>query len=108
MGRKADIVRLPQSEIEGREYASDKPFDCRYCYFWDVRRSECVRDKCWYLLPCPKKPEEKFDDEGKLILDCRICPYSRVSPCIGYCIARLYREMKEGKSIVREGAEEPH
>ena len=29
MGRKADIVRLPQSEIEGREYASDKPFDCR-------------------------------------------------------------------------------
>ena len=90
MGRKADIVRLPQSEIEGREYASDKPFDCRYCYYWDVRKSECVRDKCWYLLPFP------------------ICPYSRVSPCIGYCIARLYREMKEGKSIVREGAEEPH
>jgi len=24
MGRKADIVRLPQSEIEGREYASEK------------------------------------------------------------------------------------
>jgi hypothetical protein len=54
------------------------------------------------------KSREKFDEDGKLILDCRICPYSRVSPCIGYCIARLYREMKEGKSIVREGAEEPH
>ena len=65
MGRKADIVRLPQSEIEGREYASDKPFDCRYCYYWDVRKSECVRDKCWYLLPFPKKTAEKFDDEGK-------------------------------------------
>ena len=69
MGRKADIVRLPQSEIEGREYASDKPFDCRYCYYWDVRKSECVRDKCWYLLPFPKKTVEKFDDEGNAIFE---------------------------------------
>ena len=53
MGRKADIVRLPQSEIEGREYASDKPFDCRYCYYWDVRKSECavINAGICYLSP---------------------------------------------------------
>ena len=61
MGRKADIIRLPQSEIEGRVYASDKPCDCRYCYYWDMRRSDCIRDKCWYLLPLPKNIAESFD-----------------------------------------------
>ena len=34
-----------------------------------------------------------FDENGKLILDCRICPYNRISPCIGYCIAALRREV---------------
>ena len=120
MGRKADIIRLPQSEIDGRVYASDKPCDCRYCYYWDMRRSDCIRDKCWYLLPLPKNIAESFDDDGRLISDCRICPYGRVSPCIGYCIAKLYREMRDCRAItetevktvtkteIRTAAEIPH
>ena len=104
MGRRADIIRLPQSEIEGRAYASDKPCDCRYCSFWDMHKGDCTRNQCWYLLPLPKNTAERFDDGGRLILDCRICPYGRVSPCIGYCIAKLYKEMRDSKGDCRAAA----
>ena len=53
----------------------------------------CTRYECFFLRPLRKKIEEGFDENGKLILDCRICPYNRVSPCIGYCIAALRREV---------------
>ena len=67
-------VSLPNAHLSGREYAEDRPDN-------------------FFLRPLRKKIEERFDENGKLILDCRICPYNRVSPCIGYCIAALRREV---------------
>ena len=86
-------VSLPNAHLSGREYAEDRPDNCRDCFFWKKSTGSCTRYECFFLRPLRKKIEERFDENGKLILDCRICPYSRVSPCIGYCIAALRREV---------------
>lgn len=86
-------VSLPNAHLSGREYAEDRPDNCRDCFFWKKSIGSCTRYECFFLRPLRKKIEERFDENGKLILDCRICPYNRVSPCIGYCIAALRREV---------------
>lgn len=91
--RYAQPIRLPRAHLPGRKYEEDRPDDCRFCYFWRKTAKDCQLKGCFYLRPIPPKIEERFDKDGRLILDCRICPYNRVSPCIGYCIAALRREV---------------
>ncbi len=96
MGRKKkynEPVSLPMAHLPGRSYAEDRPGNCKKCFFWKNNTGSCSRNDCFFLRPLRKKLEERFDEYGKLILDCRICPYNRASPCIGYCIAALRREV---------------
>ena len=65
-------VSLPNAHLSGREYAEDRPDNCRDCFFWKKSTSSCTRYECFFLRPLRKKIEERFDENGKLILDCRI------------------------------------
>ena len=84
-------VSLPNAHLSGREYAEDRPDNCRDCFFWKKSTDSCTRYECFFLRPLRKKIEERFDENGKLILDCRICPYNRVSllPCSWNAETRL-------------------
>jgi hypothetical protein len=65
-------VSLPNANLSGREYAEDRPDNCRDCFFWKKSTGSCTRYECFFLRPLRKKIEERFDENGKLILDCRI------------------------------------
>ncbi len=39
-------------------------------------------------------PEPKKQSVQKEYGNCRFCPYGKHQPCIGYCISKLYREVK--------------
>lgn len=43
--------------------------------------------------PLPEKPNKEFDANGVPVLDCRTCAYGKQGPCIGYCIAKIEREV---------------
>ncbi len=76
-------TRVQGGKGEKRRYAEDKP-DCAYCYF-RKKKGACRLKKCYYLLPeKPEKGEETCED----------CPYGKHSPCIGYCLLKIVREMK--------------
>ena len=96
---------------DSRNYAEDKPGDCKHCYFWKGKRKGCSQKECYYLLPEEKKsssnisgnllPQEFSKNDGT---NCHSCPYGRHSPCIGYCIQKILREMREKKqSAGKEG-----
>ena len=81
-----------------RRYASDKPRECSYCYFWDRRRKRCGQKECWYLLTPDQTETGKgrgyhgsHDTEKE---NCRGCPYGRHFPCIGYCMKSLMEGMR--------------
>ena len=50
----------------------------------------CELEKCEYLI----SPEPKKQSVQKEYGNCRFCPYGKHQPCIGYCISKLYREVK--------------
>lgn len=80
-------------ETGNMRYAPDKPGDCTYCYFWQKKKGCCERKECYYLMPLENEPEPDLEKERRG--DCRLCPYGRHSPCIGYCLAKILWEMKE-------------
>ena len=90
---ESKAVSLALANLPGRKYEEDKPKDCRYCGFWAGRARGCERKECWYLIPLPKKEEPKIGPDGLPELNCRTCPYGRDTPCIGYCIAKIQREV---------------
>ena len=71
-------------------YASDKPKECKYCYFWEGKKKGCQlgEERCYYLLPPEKEKKKKSPCDG--------CPYGRVSPCIGYCLREIQQNRNEG------------
>ena len=75
---------------EGR-YASDKPKECRYCYFWEGKKKGCQlgEEHCYYILP----PREEAKKTGP----CDGCPYGVIHPCIGYCL----REIQQRREAVK-------
>ena len=73
--------------MNDRRYAGDKPADCAYCYFWDRKKTACKQAECYYLV---KEGQPPGGQNG----ECRGCPYGRHSPCIGYCLRKIIREMK--------------
>ena len=68
---------------EKRKYAEDKP-DCAYCYF-RKKKGVCRLKECYYLLS--EKPEKKEEET------CADCPYGKQSPCIGFCLLKIVREL---------------
>ena len=81
--------------MEPVRYSSDKPKDCRYCYFWKntVDGCELGKENCYYRIQ-PKK---------KLVSGCEGCPYGRASPCIGWCTKHILEEMARSHSGKRGG-----
>lgn len=68
-------------------YDSDKPENCKGCYFWKSRKDGCGLDKCYYLSDTSEKPKS----------DCDGCPYGRNHPCIGWCTKQLLQDMTKTK-----------
>ena len=96
---------------DSRKYAADRPGDCKHCYFWKGKRKGCSQEECYYLLPeegsgsvdVSENPlPQEFSKTG--VGGCQGCPYGRHSPCIGYCLKKILREMREKKqSAGKEG-----
>lgn len=91
MGNKKLVVD-PKAAIPGQKYQKDKPWSCRYCYWWG--KGGCKEKQCHYLASEIKK-REMPREPGR----CKGCPYGKHMPCIGYCIAVLYREMNSRKGV---------
>ena len=89
MKTNKDLIIEPNAAIEGRKYSEEKPWSCKYCYWWGGKKKGCSLKQCHYLLPEKKKAVKTTPCGG--------CPYGKHVPCIGYCIARLYSEMKGKK-----------
>lgn len=77
---------MQEGKAVKERYAQDKPKDCACCYFWSAGKKACTKKSCYYLLP----EQETEGKEG----DCRNCPYGKYSPCIGYCLLGILREMR--------------
>ena len=96
MKTNKDLIIEPNAAIEGRKYSEEKPWSCKYCYWWGGKKKGCSLKQCHYLLPEKKKAVKTTPCGG--------CPYGKHVPCIGYCIARLYSEMKgkKGRGSLQE------
>ena len=82
-----------QAEKAAKErFSEDKPGNCAGCYFWNRKKKVCTQERCYYLLP-----EEAADAN---VGDCGGCPYGRVSPCIGYCLLKILREMRRKRGCL--------
>lgn len=92
MKTNKDLIIEPNAAIEGRKYSEEKPWSCKYCYWWGGKKKGCSLKQCHYLLPEKKKAVKTTPCSG--------CPYGKHVPCIGYCIARLYSEMKERTWVI--------
>lgn len=77
---------MQAGKADNQKFAEDKPDNCSYCYFWDNRKKACTQERCYYLLP---EKETAGTARG-----CCGCPYGRHSPCIGYCLLKIIREMR--------------
>ena len=82
----------PYIIIDGIMYSAYRPRECRFCYFWEGKRRGCNQKECYYLIG-PEESETKQEEPvpGR----CPGCPYGRVHLCIGYCTAKILKEMKE-------------
>lgn len=69
------LVTDPKAALPGRKYQKDKPWSCRYCYWWN--KGGCKEEQCRYLVTKEKK-KDILHEPGN---------------CKGYCIAALYREL---------------
>lgn len=95
---------MQEGKIVKRNYAADKPSECRYCYFWRGKRKGCGRTECFYLLSEGILEKENLPgrDVGQTIGEngsCQGCAYGKHAPCIGYCIKKLLLEMKQKKRV---------
>lgn len=88
------------------KYTSDKPKECRNCYFWSGKQKGCSQNKCYYLQPEEISPPDialknpLLQENGKKVVGyCQSCPYSKHSPCIGYCIQKILQEIRQKKQF---------
>lgn len=94
---------MQTGRADKKRYTEDKPKDCAYCYFWDENEDCCMEPECYYLLNKTGGGSERIPIRGA---NCRICPYGRHSPCIGYCLQKILLEMEQKKqSKKKEGGQ---
>ncbi len=78
--------------IGGVRYWSDRPHDCRQCFFFKNRKIGCVlgRNNCYYLAETIKTEQEK---------KCEGCPYAKGQPCVtASCYRDLERSLREHRA----------
>ena len=79
---------MQTEKVDNQKHSGDKPADCKFCYFWDRKKKCCLQQECYYLTAeIPEKETTAEDDT------CFGCPYGRHSPCIGFCLSKIIREM---------------
>ena len=76
MGNKKLVID-PKAAIPGQKYQKDKPWSCRYCYWWG--KGGCKEKQCHYLASEIKK-RELPREPGR----CKGCPYGKA-----YAVHRL-------------------
>lgn len=76
--------------LAGQSYEEDKPWSCKYCYFWEGKKRGCGLDECYYLISDSGDADQPKPDK---VGNCEKCPYGKQSPCIGYCIERIYYDI---------------
>ena len=83
--------------IDGIRYHSDRPSNCRGCYFWKNRKVGCTlgKENCYYLAEGIKTEQEKT---------CEECPYAKGRPCV---TASCYRELRKWQRERRAMAVQP-
>lgn len=64
------LVIDPKAAIPGQKYQKDKPWSCRYCFWWE--KGGCREEKCHYLEKETKK-KDKPHEPG----NCKGCPYGK-------------------------------
>ena len=81
--------------IDGKKYAEDRPKECRYCYFWENKKTGCTlgEENCYYLMTEPEDP----------VSACTNCPYSKVHPCVGWCTKKILEEKGDKKRDALSG-----
>ena len=87
MKTNKDLIIEPNAAIEGRKQRR-KAVVLQVLLLVGQKQC-CSLKQCHYLLPEKKKAVKTTPCGG--------CPYGKHVPCIGYCIARLYSEMKGKK-----------
>ena len=92
MKRNKDQVMEPNASLTDRKYSSEKPWSCKYCYWWKGKNRGCGLKQCHYLIL-----EKQKKRESAVSNKCKDCPYGKPVPCIGYCIASLYSEVRAKK-----------
>ena len=55
-------------------YASDKPSDCAYCYFFSAGRKKCKRKECFYRISSPPLRRKLTGSHVKAVLMENIVP----------------------------------
>lgn len=53
--RDKNLIVEPNAAMPGRKYSEEKPWSCKYCYWWEGRKKGCIATRCYYLLPENKK-----------------------------------------------------
>ena len=41
MKTNKDLIIEPNAAIEGRKYSEEKPWSCKYCYWWGGKKKGC-------------------------------------------------------------------
>lgn len=49
--RDKNLIVEPNAAMPGRKYSEEKPWSCKYCYWWGGRKKGCIEKQCNYLLP---------------------------------------------------------
>ena len=70
MKTNKDLIIEPNAAIEGRKYSEEKPWSCKYCYWWEGKKKGCSLKQCHYLLPEKKKAVKTTPCGG--------CPYGKL------------------------------
>ena len=70
MKTNKDLIIEPNAAIEGRKYSEEKPWSCKYCYWWEGKKKGCSLKQCHYLLPEKKKAVKTTPCSG--------CPYENM------------------------------
>ena len=70
MKTNKDLIIEPNVAIEGRKYSEEKPWSCKYCYWWEGKKKGC-QDHCQCAKSSPSEvpgngqPQETESNAGE-------------------------------------------
>jgi len=102
MKTNKDLIIEPNAAIEGRKYSEEKPWSCKYCYWWGGKKKGCSLKQCHYLLPEKKKAVKTTGSRTRLnimgalnlkaLTSPLICEYKTINE---YNVSRFFNEIRK-------------